>query len=271
MRLVEGERTERVERMARTSVADLRALVERTRPVSTAEQRVLPVLSVLEDLLPDRGLRRGSLVQIGGVQGATSLALAVAAGPTRAGSWVACVGVGGLGWSAAAEAGVDLERLVVLHTAPSSWAAVVAALVDAFDVVLCGPDHVPSTTEARRLRARARERGAVLVALEQGSASSATRRAWPAADVGLQVVAGRWQGLGQGWGHLRSRVVTVEVGGRGAVVRGRRRDLLLPGPTGAPAPVPSDGVHEAPAERGVRRDAARGGGLPVRAVRRRAG
>ena len=150
---------------ARTSVARLRALVERTRPVTTAEQRVLPVLPVLEDLLPDRGLRRGSLVQIDGVHAATSLTLATLAGPTRAGSWVACVGVGGLGWVAAQEAGVDLERLVVVHTPDRSWAKVVAAFVDAFDVVLCGPDRVPSASEARQLRARARERGAVLVVL----------------------------------------------------------------------------------------------------------
>lgn len=38
----------------------LRTLVERTRPVSTADQRVLPVLPAIEELLPARGLRRGS-------------------------------------------------------------------------------------------------------------------------------------------------------------------------------------------------------------------
>lgn len=225
---------------ARTSVARLRALVERTRPVTTAEQRVLPVLPVLEDLMPDRGLRRGSLVQIDGVHAATSLTLATLAGPTRAGSWVACVGVGGLGWVAAQEAGVDLERLVVVHTPDRSWAKVVAALVDAFDVVLCGPDRVPSASEARQLRARARERGAVLVVLATRPGATAARRSWPMPDVGLQVVGARWQGLGQGWGHLRSRVVTVEVGGRGGAVPGRRGELLLPGPAGAPASVPAE-------------------------------
>ena len=77
----------------------------------------------------------GPLVQVDGLSGATSMALAVAAGPTRAGSWVACVGSDELGWSAAAETGVDLDRLVVVRSTPQSWATVTAALVDAFDVV----------------------------------------------------------------------------------------------------------------------------------------
>jgi len=232
------------------TLARLRGLVERTRPVSTADQRVLPVLPALEGILPSRGLRRGSLVQVDGLSGATSMALAVAAGPTRAGSWVACVGSDELGWSAAAETGVDLERLVVVRSTPQSWAAVTAALVDAFDVVLCGLDRTPSAVEARRLQARARERGAVLVVVggRRGGVGPA-RRTWPgAADLGLTVVDARWHGLGQGWGHLHSRLVTVEVAGRRAADRARRIDLLLPGPTGAPAVAPerssrsSDGI-----------------------------
>jgi hypothetical protein len=45
-----------------------------------------------------------------------------------------------------------------VRSTPQSWAAVTAALVDAFDVVLCGLDHTPSAAQARRLQARARER-----------------------------------------------------------------------------------------------------------------
>ncbi len=222
------------------TLARLRTLVERTRPVSTADQRVLPVLPAIEELLPSRGLRRGSIVQVDGLVGATSMALAVAAGPTRAGSWVACVGADELGWAAAAEAGVDMDRLVVVRTPPESWATVAAALVDAFDVVLCGFDRAPSMVEARRLQARARERGAVLVVVGglRGGVGPA-RRGWPgAADLGLTVVEARWQGLGDGWGNLRSRLVTVEISGRREAGRPRRVELLLPGPTGAPAPAP---------------------------------
>ena len=120
------------------TVQQLRELVDRTRPVSTAEQRVLPVLPAVEGLLTGKGLQRGTVVQVNGGAGATSLALAMAAGPTRAGSWVACVGLPELGWAAAAASGVELERLVVVRPTERSWATVVAALVDAFDVVLCG-------------------------------------------------------------------------------------------------------------------------------------
>jgi hypothetical protein len=219
----------------------LRTLVERTRPVSTADQRVLPVLPAIEELLPARGLRRGSLVLVDGVAGATSMAFAVAAGPTRGGSWAACVGLGELGWAAAAEAGVEMERLVVVRSTPQSWAAVTAALVDAFDVVLCGLDHTPSAAQARRLQARARERGAVLVVVGgRRGGIGGSQRSWPGGvDLAITVSDPRWQGLGQGWGHLRSRVVTVEVTGRREPGGVRRVDLLLPGPTGAPAPAPA--------------------------------
>src|SRR3954463_126996 len=70
----------------------LRDLQRRTRPVAMAGERLLPVLRALEELLPDRGLRRGPTVAVGGGVGATSLALALAAGPSAAGSWCAAVG-----------------------------------------------------------------------------------------------------------------------------------------------------------------------------------
>ncbi|MST34224.1 hypothetical protein GHK86_16030, partial [Acidimicrobiaceae bacterium USS-CC1] len=52
---------------------------------------------------------------------ATSLALTLAAGPSRAGSWVAAVGVPCLGARAAAELGVDLDRLVLVPEAGEQW------------------------------------------------------------------------------------------------------------------------------------------------------
>lgn len=248
------------------TLAHLRALVERTRPVSTADQRVLPVLSAVGELLPD-GLRRGSVVQIGGAVGATSLALALAAGPTQAGSWVACVGVDELGWAAAAAAGVELDHLVVVHAPRPSWATVMESLVDAVDVVLCGLQHAPSATEVRRLQARARERGTVLIVLGVRSRpGGALGRGWPdAPDVGIRVVDASWRGLGQGWGHLQSRRVTVEVSGRRGLGRARRVEMLLPGPDGAPAAAPDR--SEDPSTHGAATVTA----LRPRSDRRRAG
>lgn len=229
-------------------LTQLRELVETVRPVTLAHERTLPVLPALEPLLPARGLRRGTSVRVEGGPGATTLALATLAGPTRAGSWAACVGVPAIGWGAAAELGVALERVAVVRAGERTWATVVAALVDAFDVVLVGPEHRPSATEVRRLTARARERGSVLLSV---GAAGRHRRDWPGVDVRLSATAARWSGPGEGWGHLRARRVTVSAEGRGGLGRPQRVDLWLPGP---------DGVQV------VEADAA-----PVLPLRRRAG
>ena len=134
--------------------------------------------------------------------GSTSLALALVAGPAAAGSWIAGIGVSSLGLVAAGELGVPLDRLVLVADPPAaSWGAIVATLVDAFDVVLVRARRV-GASDARRLTARARERGAVLVLLGDEAA------AWPEApDVRLRVADAQWQGLGAGHGHLRARRV----------------------------------------------------------------
>ena len=133
------------------------------RPIALAREQVMPVISPLTTLLP-HGLVRGTTVAVDGESGVTSLALALAAGPSQEGSWVAAVGVPWLGLGAAAECGVVLERLAVV-SAPerSEWATVVAALVDAIDVVLVCPPQRVAMGDAAALAARARERGAVLL------------------------------------------------------------------------------------------------------------
>src|SRR2546430_2156996 len=86
------ERAARLQRLVRAA--------DRARPVSLAGEQLLPALPAIAGLLPDGGLRRGTTVA---VAGSTSLALALAAGPSGAGSW--CVGVGArsLGLVAAAD------------------------------------------------------------------------------------------------------------------------------------------------------------------------
>ncbi|HTO01176.1 MAG TPA: hypothetical protein VL068_10920 [Microthrixaceae bacterium] len=217
------------------SIDGLRSLIDRTRPVSTAEQKVLPVLPVFEDLLSDQGLRRGTTVKVDGHVGATSLALAVSAGPTKAGSWLACIGVPEMGWASASEIGVDLTRVAVIRSTESAFVTATAALVDAFDLVLCGMSGSVSSAEARRLTNRARERGSVLILLEgRISGVGATRRTWPeAADVQLSVIDSEWVGVGHGSGRLRKRRLTIEVGGRRGLSRPRRAELWLPGIDGS--------------------------------------
>jgi len=205
---------------------------ERARPLALAREQVLPVLDPLAPLLPGGALRRSATVAVGGEAGC-SLALALVAGPSQAGSWVAVVGLPALGLLAAAGLGVALERLVlVAEPPPEAWATVMAALVGAVDVVVAGPPPRVGAGDARRLAARVRERGTVVVTLPDAGADSRTHG--PGLEVDLRLTAGasRWVGLGWGHGHLQARRVSVEAVGRREAARPRRVELWLPGPHG---------------------------------------
>lgn len=232
------------EDLARSGRDHLRLLGGRVAPLTGASERTLPVLAALRDLFPGGALQRGWVITTGG-DGATSLALAVAAGPSAAGSWTAVVGEEGLGLAAAAEAGLALERLLMV-TAPEPRAAVeaTAALVGAVDVVLVGSGVRLGAADHRRLAARLREQGSVLIGLGGAALGGGVLAggALAGADVRLQVVSSHWSGLGEGWGLLRSRHVSVRAEGRGAASRPRTLDLLLPGPEGAPVLSEPDGA-----------------------------
>ncbi|MBE1498851.1 hypothetical protein H4696_005951 [Amycolatopsis lexingtonensis] len=197
------------------------AQAERAR----ATGRVLPVAPALAGLLPAAGLRRGSTVA---VHGSTSLLLALLAPATASGSWAAVVGMPSLGLAAAAEHGANLSRLALVPRPAAEFPAVVAALLDGVDVVAVHSETVlPSV--ARRLSARARHRGAVLL----------TSGAWPGADVELSCRREAWTGPEEGYGHLRQRRAAIRVHGRGSAARPVSTELLLPGPEGGVAPVVS--------------------------------
>lgn len=222
----------------RARVAEVAA---RTGVVALTGEHVLALLPALEPLAPE-GLRRGSTVSVGGGPGSTSLALALLAGPSSAGSWAAVMGLPTLGLAAAAGFGVALERLVmVAQPPPPSWATVLATLVDAFDVVLARPLRRVGAGDARRLVARVRERGSVLVVAGEAG--------WPEApDLCLRTVAADWEGLGDGHGHLRARRVTVEASGRRAAARTWRVELWLPAPGGAVEAVAAVAAEQGPVE-----------------------
>jgi hypothetical protein len=231
--------------------AALEVLGERIRPTTLAREHVLPVPEPFEALLPWTGLRRGSTVSITatGVGGSTSLALALVAAASQAGSWTAAVGLPSLGLVAADEAGIALERLVLVAPPErAAWGGVVAALVDGFDVLLLHATRGGvRQVDARKLVARARERGTVLVQLGSGWESEA--------DLALRIVEARWEGVDDGYGHLTARRVVLEAAGRGAAARPRRAELWLPA-AGAP-------VAAVEPEDAERRDVA-----PVRRLRR---
>lgn len=198
-------------------MADIDELSQRVAPVALAADQRLPLRSDLEGRLP--ALRRGTVVEVQGI-GATSLALAFAAGPSAAGAWVAAMALPSLGIVAASEAGVILDRFVLVDPPPDRAVAIVATLVDSVEVVLVGPGAV-SARDARRLAARARERGSVIVSVAP----------WPdRAELRVRGVRNEWDGIGSGCGNVRSRQLTVELDGRAAAGVRRAVDLVLHDP-----------------------------------------
>lgn len=133
-----------------------------------------------------------------------SLALALMAGPSQAGSWCAAVGVTDFGAEAATALGVDLSRTVLVPDPGDQWLEVTAALVDVATVVVVRPwGRVPEHV-AEKLGARLRKRSSVLVAQER------TPGDWPRCEVRLTTREPAWSGVGEGHGHLRARRLVVE-------------------------------------------------------------
>jgi hypothetical protein len=151
------------------------------------------------------------------------LAMTMLQAASAAGAWCAVVGVPSFGVEAAAAAGIDLDRLVLVPDPGDQWLAVTAAMADVAQIVLTRPLGRIVPGDVARLSARLRQRGGALVAL--GS--------WPGADVTLRVTASEWSGIGQGHGHLTERRATVTATGRAGAGRPTSTELLLPAADGA--------------------------------------
>ena len=188
-----------------------------------ASERTLPVHESFVGLLPV--LQRGSTVACGGRAG-VSLALALAAAPSREGAWVGVAGLPELGIRAAADMGVALERLVMVSGDPS-WVDVLAAMIDGFDVILVGKGVGRLSGGAvRRLQARAHSRGVVMLTVGVPELG---------ADLQLTTRDDQWVGLGNGHGVAAGRRVLVELGGR-RLPRVRRAAMWLPDTEGRLTP-----------------------------------
>jgi hypothetical protein len=190
---------------------------------------LLPVLPALRDLLPHGALQRGSVVAAGGW---SLLCLALAAGPAASGAWCAAAGIPELGVAAAADAGLDPARLLLIPDLGPNWPQVVASLLDGCDLVLLRPPDLPSAQSRRKLEAAVRRYGAVLVVAGD----------WDGAQVRLRITAQEWAGIGVGHGRLRGRRAHVVADGRGGWSRSQARWLWLPGPDGAVTAVTSEAV-----------------------------
>jgi hypothetical protein len=170
----------------------------------------VPVLPALSELVT---LRTGGSY---GVDSA-SLALALAAGASRAGEWVGFAGWPDFGAEAAAELGVDLDRTVLVPETGEHWLEVTAALVDVLRVVVLRP---PASVDARAagvLDARLRKRSSVLVVWGD----------WPRCEARLSLEDARWTGADRGHGRLRERQVRIAV--RRGAAPPVRAELAFPG------------------------------------------
>lgn len=151
------------------------------------------------------------LVQLrtGGVYGVDSagLAMALAAGASRAGEWVAFAGWSDFGAEAAHQRGVDLARTVLVPAPGEHWLEVTAALIDVLTVVVLRPPGGAGVDmkSASILEARLRARSAVL--LVHGD--------WPRCKTRLATEQVDWVGADAGRGRLREQRIRLLASGGG--------------------------------------------------------
>jgi hypothetical protein len=145
-----------------------------------------------------------------------SLAMAMVAGASQAGEWIAIVGAPELGLEAAAGFGIDLERTVVVPHPGELWLSVTAGLLDVASIVIVKPSVPVSAQQAERLKSRLRLKDTALVCWGE----------WPRSDATLTITESSWLGLGRGHGRLTARRVVVSIRQGGPV---RRIQLWLPG------------------------------------------
>ncbi|CAB4659167.1 unannotated protein [freshwater metagenome] len=180
----------------------------------------VPVAPALASLLPSSGLERGGVYACAG-DAPMSLLFSLVATATSVGSWLACVDVPRVGLMAAHEYGVALQRVMCVSTGghTQSYAQVVGALVDGIDlVVLSSP--ACSAAEARRIVARAKASGSVLLILGRAGQFSP--------DVVLSSSTTEWHFHT----HASSRTMSVQAHGR-RVYNQRALTVQLPAADGA--------------------------------------
>lgn len=181
---------------------------------------MLAVPGPLAQVLPRGGIPAGSVVGLTGSGGTTSLLFALLAAPPNA--WSALVGMPDVGLLAAAELGVELDRVALIPDPGPDLLQVLSILADGVDIIAVAPSRSATgigATPARMrvLTARLRQSGAVL--LVAGS--------MPGADLVLDCRVEGWTGMGRGHGRLRHRELVVGVSGRGAAGRSRSAVMYL--------------------------------------------
>lgn len=186
-----------------------------------------PVPPALAGLLPG-GLPRGGTVV---VDGSVSLLLAAVGAASAQGAWCALAGLPQVGAEAVAGFGLVLARTPVVAAPPGraggqAWAGLIAALIDAVDIVAACPGRVLSAADLSRLTARARTRAATLLLYGEASAQ------WAGADVRLSTAGPLWLRTAGPRGRLVARRLSVRAQGRGRLTRPSSAEVWLPARTG---------------------------------------
>jgi len=208
--------------------------IERTTRIGS-EAPVLPAPASIAGLLPGGGLRTGAAYSL---DRSMPLLTALLAAVSGAGAWCAVVGMPELGIEAAQEAGIDLDRLVLVPRPGERWLGAAAALAEVVGVVALRPGGTVRDGEAARLAARLRERETVLLA--QGR--------WPGAEATIRAETPSWSGLGDGHGCLERGEATIAVAARRGAGPRRARVALV----GAPG-IPVAGIDGARLDAGPER------------------
>ena len=183
------------------------------------DEPILPVPPALTSLLPAGGLVKGSVTAIGRYG---MLCLALMAAASAEGAWCAVAGIPEFGVAAAAAAGVEPDRLLLVPDPGERWLQVTATLIDGCEIVVIRPPAQPASRARRQLEAALRRSAGVLL----------VAGVWDGAAVRLQVTRQQWAGLGNGHGRLRACQAEVVAEGRAAAAQPRRQWLWLPAPDG---------------------------------------
>ncbi len=177
------------------AVRTLQERISQMQPLRLGDD-ALPTPAQLRPLFPGGALRKGSAVQ---VQGSLQLSLAMLSAASASGAWCGVIGVRGLGFEAAAQLGIALERFIVIPDPGRHALSIAGTLSETLAVVLLHPPERTQPGDIERLAARLRDHGTALIALGP----------WPRAESRLRVTASRWSGLGQGHGMLDAHEIVV--------------------------------------------------------------
>ncbi|MDO5061029.1 MAG: hypothetical protein Q4D73_05290 [Actinomycetaceae bacterium] len=101
--------------------------------------------------------------------------------------WIGMLGLNDFGWVAAAEAGIDLEKLLLVTPPVAQAEEVLAELVDGFDVTVCGQVFLSSRGKTR-LAAKVKKRRNLLLTFDP------------------------WVGISRQWQLTTSRIKRQQVG-----------------------------------------------------------